>query len=223
MKKMIIVLTLVFILLLPVFSCAEIPSKSEVREGAVVTFGAYEQNGDAGDGQEPVEWIVLKADGESALLLSRYVLDARPLTAPKIYDKEKKAGNAVTWSNSELRAWLNGEFIATTFSEEEKQAIRVSPVDGEEDTVFLLSADEVKDHVSGGNAVAIPTAAALALGLNTRGSDTGATWWWLRSRGDSDSSFALVMNSGELYPYGDFCFYDGGIRPALRLDLNALN
>lgn len=222
MKKMIAAL-LLLALLLPVVSMAEVPAREDVRAGAVVTFGTFEQDGDESNGQEPIEWIVLLTDDTGALLLSRYLLDAGPLTAPKAYDKVKKEGRTVTWSNCELKAFLNGGFGVIAFVYEEQEAIMPYMIDDEENLVFLLSEDEVRDLLSGDNAIALPTAYALAEGANTAGSDKGAAWWWLRSPGDSDSSFALVMNDGTVYPYGDFCFYDGGIRPALWLNLNKLN
>ena len=48
--------------------------------GDYVTFGSYEQDNNTGNGQEPIEWLVLDYDAANnrALLLSRYGLDALP-------------------------------------------------------------------------------------------------------------------------------------------------
>ena len=43
--------------------------------GQYVKFGRYPQND--GDTLEPIEWLVLENNGDSALLLSRYALDCQ--------------------------------------------------------------------------------------------------------------------------------------------------
>ena len=45
------------------------------KEPETVLFGSYEQDGDAANGKEPIEWLVLDRDGDKALLLSKYALD----------------------------------------------------------------------------------------------------------------------------------------------------
>ena len=45
------------------------------EEPETVLFGSYEQDGDAANGKEPIEWLVLARDGDKALLLSKYALD----------------------------------------------------------------------------------------------------------------------------------------------------
>ena len=52
----------------------------------------------AGDGQAPIEWIVLDWQEDRALLLSKYALDAKPF-----HEVEDRA---VTWAECTLRAWL---------------------------------------------------------------------------------------------------------------------
>lgn len=43
--------------------------------GEVVTLGTYPQT-ESGNDNTPIEWIVLESDDETALLISRYALDA---------------------------------------------------------------------------------------------------------------------------------------------------
>lgn len=45
--------------------------------GNYMTFGIYPQT-KAGDDKIPIEWLVLDREGDKALLLSRYGLDAQP-------------------------------------------------------------------------------------------------------------------------------------------------
>ncbi len=112
---------------------------------------------------EPVKWRVLKVDGDQAFLLSDIVLDNQQ------YDNRQDID--VTWENSMIRNWLNGQengyksksFMETAFSEEEKSQILMtdvvnaanseSGIDGGNDTkdqIFLLS----KSEASGENAKA---------------------------------------------------------------------
>lgn len=77
--------------------------------GSIVTFGAYEQDNNTGNGKEAIEWLVLDYDAANnrALVISLYALDCKP------YNTEKKN---VTWEKCTLRAWLNNEFIQAAFS-----------------------------------------------------------------------------------------------------------
>ncbi|MBR1443043.1 MAG: hypothetical protein IJ583_05860 [Firmicutes bacterium] len=97
--------------------------------GDIVTFGTFEQDDNESNGAEPIEWIVLDADGSKALLLSKYVL------AEEQYNIQDKQ---VTWQTSTLFQWLNADFLNGAFSEEERQQI----INTEYGKVFLLSFDE---------------------------------------------------------------------------------
>ena len=130
-----------------------------VKTGDVVTFGRYPQTA-AGDDKTPIEWYVIKIDGESIMLLSKYILDCMPINEGTHY---------ITWPDCSLRKWLNQDFYLTAFDEEERAIIalngcknngrkltRTEPgykgvvkvCDAAEDTedyVFLLSDVEVND------------------------------------------------------------------------------
>lgn len=97
--------------------------------GDIVTFGTFEQDDNEGNGAEPIEWIVLDADGSKALLLSKYVLTEEQ------YNMQDKQ---VTWQTSTLFQWLNSEFLNSAFSEEERKQL----INTENGNVFLLSFDE---------------------------------------------------------------------------------
>ena len=43
-----------------------------------ITVGHYEQDADPSNGAEPIEWIVLENSGKTAMLISKYGLDAKP-------------------------------------------------------------------------------------------------------------------------------------------------
>ena len=71
----------------------------EVSTGDIITFGSYEQDGSYENGYEPLEWIVLKKDGEKLFLLSVYALEADIIDQDE--DDEKFDGS---WQHSEMRA-----------------------------------------------------------------------------------------------------------------------
>ncbi|MCR4584939.1 MAG: DUF6273 domain-containing protein [Lachnospiraceae bacterium] len=122
-----------------------------MNEEGYIIFGAYEQDWDSEKvGPDPIEWEVLGSDENGTLLVSRYVLDAKP------YNTEMKA---VTWENCSLRSWLNNEFMNKAFTEREQARINNTKLKNEDnpyfeyeggndtsDRVFLLSLDEVEAY-----------------------------------------------------------------------------
>ncbi len=194
--------------------------------GGKVIFGTYPQR-EGGKDATPIEWQVLEYDAQQgrSLLISRYALDCRP------YHQED---TAVTWEESSLRAWLNGDFLRQAFTEEESLAILETPVDnsaaqgyrpwktdGGSDTldrIFLLSFAESWKYFKADEARACsPTAYAAERGAYT---GYGRCWWWLRSPGYEQNYAAFV------YLFGSRTYYyvvspSVGVRPVLWIDLNA--
>ncbi len=206
--------------------------------GDYFTFGRYEQDADASNGQEPIEWLVLEVDetNHKALLLSRYGVDA------KVYNPDN---HDVTWERCTLRAWLNREFLNEAFSAAERQVILTTAVDNSraqgysgyhtaggndtQDKVFLLSyaeADMLFGLAEGVSCVelrAAPTPYAVQAGAYTNGDcqtadgDT-AGWWWLRSPGSTQYFAAMVFADGSLRNNQNNNTA-GCVRPALWIDL----
>ena len=85
--------------------------KKEYNEGDIIKFGSWPVGAEA----EEIEWEILekKNDG-TAIVLSSKVIDVKP------YNTERKD---ITWAESSLRSWLNGEFYGKAFSPVEKDAI----------------------------------------------------------------------------------------------------
>ena len=148
--------------------------------GHYVTFGTYPQT-KTGNDATPIEWLVLARDGNKALLISRYGLDAQP------YNKDKAN---VTWENCTLRTWLNSTFYNRAFNSAERAAILTTNVDNSknqcysrwstsggnntQDKVFLLSYAEANKYfgVTHGNSSntksrVAPTAYSIAQGAKT--------------------------------------------------------
>ena len=121
------------------------------EEGKMKTvfFGSFPQQG--GDA-EPIEWIVLdEADGKM-LLLAKDCLASLPW---------HNAHTAVTWDQSDLRVWLNGEFLQTAFTAEEQDRILSTDLDNSDvlgygtpvgadtrDRIFLLSGTEGQTYLT---------------------------------------------------------------------------
>ncbi len=198
-----------------------------LNEGDEVTFGKYHyHNGVAKYG---IEWVVLEADDESVLLISKYVLDVK---------KYNEKHTSVTWETSDLRAYLNGEFLAGAFSaSEQKQIMTVrlenpdvpsqGTLGGEdtEDKVFVLSNVEAEKYLVGKEYVyGIPTPYVNSVGvyLDEEG-NTGRCWYWLRSPGSSQSSVSKIDYDGTVNYRGTMVDYSKyGVRPAIRVSVEKI-
>ncbi len=97
---------------------------TEVQIGDTITFGKWEQDNDARNGDEPIEWTVLDLQGGRALVISRFGL---------IQAKYMNSANGQVWANSTLRGTLNYEFFNAAFTDEEKAAIAITHLEENED------------------------------------------------------------------------------------------
>ena len=109
--------------------------------------------------QQPIKWLVLVEEEDKMLLLSKYVLEYMKFNDWDTFD--------VTWANSTLRGWLNGEtqfdgdFLNDHFSEDEKSRMISHAETG--DKVFLLSLDEVLQYLPSNRLrKCLPTAYAVS-------------------------------------------------------------
>ena len=209
---------------------AKVESSSQKKDknpdykiGETIEFGNYPQDKDGTE--KPIEWIVMKKEGNQVLLLSKYVLDAKP------YNKEWED---VTWETSDIRQWLNNEFYTTAFNKAEKAKIQTSLIKNEdnskygtnggndtEDKVFLLSEKETETLFSNKEErIAKATEYATKSGVYVN--EEKAAWWWLRSPGDDSRSAAVVDNYGWVIGGGGYVDDSGGgVRPALHLNLQS--
>ena len=211
--------------------------RKTIAAGDYVTFGRYPQTA-AGNDQTPIEWLVLEVQGNKALLLSRYGLDAKPYNGEFV---------DITWEKSTLRAWLNQEFLKKAFSSTEQKAILTTAVDNSssqgysewstsggnntQDKIFLLSYGEAKkylgvtweDRNNMKSRVALTGYAYKRVYKwddNKTAEGTAAGRWWLRSPGYYQDCAAFVLNDGSL---GSNLVYDdsGCVRPAMWVNLDS--
>ena len=156
---------------------AQADTKSVLAAGARFTMGEW--------GGEPIEWRVLNVSENSALVISEYGLDCKP------FNSSTSRGNS--WYSSDLCNWLNNEFLAGAFSEDERYSIR---------EVTCLSVDEAERYFEDDDdRICKPTPYAVQQGAYVDDS-TGGCGWWLRSPG-CDSSYAARVNfDGDVDSFG---------------------
>jgi len=94
-----------------------------------------------------ISWIVLYEEADQMLVISEEILELRQFNSTNV---------DVTWENSDLRQYLNDEFITNHFSAEEQSRLIETTVNNDHnpwlssdtsastiDRVFILSVDEV--------------------------------------------------------------------------------
>ena len=151
-------------------------------------------------------WRVLVQNENGYLLITKDVIERR---------KFHKVDSDITWAESDIREYLNGEFLQENFSKAERNRIVkadiYTPDNSEsvsgiktEDKVFLLSSEE-------------------ASSLFHDDSDRIAkykkevSWWWLRSFGTIMGYAETVYDDGSINDVGYDVDYENGVRPAIYL------
>ncbi len=198
------------------------------EEPETVLFGSYEQDGDAANGKEPIEWLVLARDGDKALLLSKYALDHQsfmpfyePVTEP------------FTWESCSLRQWLNSTFLNAAFSAEEQRRLLTTTVitapggrKGSEnpftteDRVFLLSDTEVYAYFSS-EAATVTDYTAYALSADPWAGNATApapAIWWLRTTDGGNHPDSVYTRGG--VGEGARSYEGEYVRPAIWVDMS---
>jgi hypothetical protein len=179
---------------------------------------------------------VLAIKNTKALLISEEVLEKRSFY---------RGHMNITWEDCELREYLNGEFLDTL--QEIKSAIAETLVDNTNnqwfgtvggnktnDRVFLLSLSELVKYFGDSGDLLNKRGKDYYGNVKSNGHcihdrydnvriarDNGgrASWWWLRSPGESGRDAACVHYDGHVYVSGTNVGHTAGIRPALWLNL----
>ena len=203
----------------------------ELSVGDTFYFGYTEQDDHDVTGLEHIEWQILDKLEDRMLVISKLGIDVR------LYSSRFQTSGRYLWADSTIRAWLNGEFYETAFSERERTFILTSvvkngadqsgyDVDGgpdTEDRLFLLSWAEVEQYFPAKeDRICFPTAYAIARGCNIN-EETGYCEWLLRSQGHPSLEGSVESVKTDLthgYPWAN-SFKQEAIRPAMWLDSNA--
>ena len=197
--------------------------------GNVVQFGRYEQDGNAENGPEPIEWIVLDQQQNKSMLISKCGLTS------EYFDRYGAFGN-VTWEASPLRKWLNQDFLASAFSEEEQPTIVKTYVDNSagqgntdyksvwmnntNDQVYLLSYAEINKYFPDNKSRACLPKSEVAAQTVSVDKENGLCRWWLRSPGSLESQSMYVDSDGSCHSIMAHAMY--AVRPVIWVDLAKL-
>lgn len=144
----------------------------------IVTLGTW-------DGT-PIQWIVLKESKLGSVVICKDGLFKMP------FDYKNR-----DWSDSDIRAYLNGEFFQQAFRAEEQKRIINTIIDGKKTDIFLLSKEEAENWMT----------------ENERRCDGP---WFLRSRYNNSCARAVYGSGSITYESMSGTYY---IRPAFILDL----
>lgn len=200
----------------------------KAAKGDVIAFGSFEQDGDTTNGAEPIRWIVLERFDDRLLVLSADVLDGRQYNHVPFQE--------VTWADSDLRAWMNDDFLTAAFGPAQQGIIAtvcnsnedqsVTGAEGGADTqdrVFALSETESVIYLSSSanraDIGAAPASAFAASGALTVSED-GTADWWLRSPGTYGFAAQFVDAEGKPSVSGANVDVLYGVRPALWIDVS---
>ena len=188
---------------------------SKAQVGSYVYYGAYEQDNNASNGKENIEWLVLDVEDNQALIISKYVLDYLP------YNEKQED---TMWKTCSLRKWLNGTFLNDAFSTEEQKIILPKQTEeNAKDNVFLLETSETTRFFSSNDmrkCQGTDYYKAQYFKEEAKVDNFDYCSWWLRSWRMSDRA-ATVWRSGEVESNsmtGVHLFQ--GVRPALWIKLN---
>lgn len=111
--------------------------------GDIITFGQIA----LGQKEVPLEWIVADTTKKQYLLLSKYLVKKMPF-----YSGDRKKKEYIGWSRSDARAWLNGEFLSTAFTDAERDRICLKKLKNINDTdtedyLFIPNEKEFMNYV----------------------------------------------------------------------------
>jgi len=194
---------------------AKVISKGAPKVGSIILFDNY-------------KWLVLKVQDGKALILSEKIIVKRQYHHSQV---------DITWAECDLRNYLNNNFY-NSFSSPDRERIAQTPIstnnnpwygrkggDTVNDRIFLLSIEEVVEYF--GNSGQLKNKPQGAYRINDQynsariatDKDGTASWWWLRSPGFHGYTTARVDSDGNLDIPGDVNYGNGGVRPALWLNL----
>ena len=177
------------------------PTIQEAKIYDSITYVKYEQDNNESNGAEAIEWLVLEKTENSALLITKQIIDMAEFNTETNADWNQQNTEAY-WNSSDLRNWLNNGFYDTAFSYEEQGKIistKIStpnnPENGTsggpdtEDKVFCLSSQEAEKYLEGTDYLH-PNLTSYALykfnnfEAKTFMLDYVDKGWWLRTRSD---------------------------------------
>lgn len=179
-------------------------SYSDANAGDTVTFGSYEQDNDEATNDESIEWTVLDNKNGKLTLISNSILDSAAFD-----------DNSAEWKDSEIRKWLNNDFMKIAFSEDEISLIKAE--NDTKDKIELITVEQFNAFKKYFTTNGIPTEYAQSIMFTSNG---GAAWWTSTPAEKNKNSIITVTASGILYETGLKTSAEIGIRPVITIDTN---
>jgi len=173
--------------------------------GGTFSFGSYEQDGTTSNGKEKLEWIVLDKQDAFVTLISKQCLDAQQ------YNESK---SAVSWEASTLKSWLNGYFVNTAFSNDEKEKI----FSFNTDKVSLLDYEEAGKYFKGDESRRCnPTDYATERGVFK--GNNGTANWWLSTPVFGSRAMYIGLRGNIAREGEDVSVSNHSVRPVIKLKI----
>jgi hypothetical protein len=206
--------------------------------GAIRTFGTYPQTTEGGD-RTPIQWRVLKHTDNGLYLLSEYLLDCRRYHHVAVETTWRDCDLRAWLHDGFYQSAFNKseqQCIKTTLCTGNGEGCTDT-----EDKVFLPSVAEVNELIGkrlldscGARRLTVGTPYAQAAKADgcrlyvydksiktnyimENGVETGCSWWWLRTRGNSASRANFIGTLSSIRSYGSIDLPYYGVRPALVL------
>ena len=197
--------------------------------GEIVAFGHYEQDGDTKNGKEPIEWILLGKDEENAMLVSKCIIDAKPLVEIENEDGKSTVSYLLYFWDDILKEtdtcplkiydsyegiqtiydWLSADFAQEAFEEFDNLPVT---------ELRLLTRDEVSNYITH---LEDPEWTQHALNQKPKRGLAAGIMWWLDDAGpfNSELTGAVVWEDNS---YGIERLEAGevaGVRPLILIAL----
>lgn len=151
---------------------------------------------------KPIRWRIVSESGGLSYLLAEDVLYGGTF------------GTSTSYASSRVRTWLNNDFVNAAFSQQQRDLISTTTVDGAGDKVFVPSKAELTSLVSTAR-----KATDYALTSGMRNESNGYAYWWTRTAHSSAGNMTVVTQANGEMPCAP-TKSNIGIVPALNIRLD---
>lgn len=162
---------------------------------------------------EPIRWRILEQQNNEYYVLSDFIIDSH------MYSRFKS-----TFNNSEICAYLNGDFYNKAFYFD-KSYTETMNMDGKDVLMALPSISELENYNYGFNGdstrVCYSTDYAVASGLDSDYTG-GHSCYWVRDYINTEFRAGAVLSTGLIDVYNIDCYFDMGVRPVMRFAIPSI-
>lgn len=151
---------------------------------------------------KPIRWRIVSESGGLSYLLAEDVLYGGTF------------GTSTSYASSRVRTWLNNDFLNAAFSQQQRDLISTTTVDGAGDKVFVPSKAELTSLVSTAR-----KATDYALTSGMRNESNGYAYWWTRTTHSSAGNMTVVTQANGEMPCAP-TRSNIGVVPALNIRLD---